>query len=144
MGQRRRRIYVGLDGGVGDGVDGYVRDGVEDGVERFARRTESLRGTSIVLRSVTVSLGEDAGVTVSGPVAIDPQGLVDASLQITVNKPATVAARLGEALPSERERIQAALSGFAMLGDSPSLPLTIEKSVARIAFINLGRVPALK
>ena len=69
--------------------------------------------------------------------------VIDADAQV-LGRIATVAARLGEALPSERERIQAALSGFAMLGDSPSLPLTIEKSVARIAFINLGRVPALK
>lgn len=117
---------------------------VEDGVERIARRTQSLRGTSIVLRSVTVSLGEDAGVTISGPVAVDSQGLVDASLQITVNKPAVVAARLGAALPAQKDTIQSAMSGFAMLGDSPSLPLSVEKGVARIGFITLGRVPALK
>ncbi len=117
---------------------------IEDGVQRLERQTESLRGMSFVIRNASVSLGDEAGVRVSGPVSVDDDGLVDASLQIVVEKPESVAQRIGEALPEQKDRIQAAMTGFAALGDSPSLPLSIKKGVARIAFITLGQVPAVK
>jgi hypothetical protein len=117
---------------------------VEDGVRLAEARPRSLRGTSFVVRSASAMLSADAGVTVSGPVSISPEGLVDARLEIEMRNPAELAETLSAALPQQADQIRTAMAGFAMLGDGASLPLTIEKGRARIAFITLGRLPPLQ
>src|SRR5690606_37441951 len=47
----------------------------------------SLRGRSGTIRGLTLSADGGAGVTVSGPVAVDEAGLVDAELRIVVREP---------------------------------------------------------
>jgi hypothetical protein len=117
---------------------------VEDGVRLAETRPDSLRGTSVVVRSASAMLGDDAGVTISGPVAVDLEGLVDARLEIEMRNPAKLAEALSAALPRHADQIRTAMAGFAMLGDGASLPLTIDKGRARIAFVTLGQLPPLR
>jgi hypothetical protein len=116
---------------------------VEDGVRLAAAPPESLRGISFIVRTASAFVSEEAGITVSGPVSIGADGLIDAKLEVQMDRPAEVAESLAAALPGRADQIRAAMTGFAMLGSAASLPLRIEKGRARIGFIQLGRVPPL-
>lgn len=116
---------------------------VEDGVRLAETQTESLRGTDFVVRSASAFFTEEARISLSGPVAIGSDGLIDAKLEVEMNRPEEVGEALAAALPDQADQIRSVMAGFAMLGNAASLPLRIEKGRARIAFIQLGRLPAL-
>lgn len=116
---------------------------VEDGVRLAETPPESLRGMSFVVRSASAFFTEDAGISLSGPVSIGPDGLIDAKLDLQMDRPAEVGEALAASLPDRADQIRSVMAGFAMLGNAASLPLRIEKGRARIAFIQLGRLPAL-
>jgi hypothetical protein len=124
-------------------LDGAARITVDDGIALLARPPKSLRGLSANVQNASVSSGE-AKVTVSGPVAVDANGLVNAQLSVTVHQPQQIAALLGDVRPQMREQIDTAFSTLAMLGESPTLPLTITNGEASIGFINIGRLPPLR
>jgi hypothetical protein len=103
----------------------------------------SLRGRSGLIRSLTVSTPDGAGVTVSGPVSVDEVGLVDAELQLMVREPLVLAKLLGDLAPQARREIELAASAIATMGGNPGMPLRIVKGEARLGFITLGDVPPL-
>lgn len=103
----------------------------------------SLRGRSGVIRTVTLSAGDGAGVTVAGPVSIDAAGLIDAELDITLRDPRALARILGELMPDSRREIELGLSGLAAMGNTPTLPLRISGGTMRLGFISLGSIPPL-
>lgn len=107
-----------------------------------------LRGRSGTIRSLTVSFGDEvggegAGVTVSGPVAVDEAGLVDAEFQITVREPMALAKILGDLAPHARREIELAASSIEAMGGNTGMPLRIVKGEASLGFITLGSVPPL-
>lgn len=103
----------------------------------------TLRGRSGTIRSLTVSVGDGAGVTVSGPVAVDEAGLVDAEFQITVREPMALAKILGDLAPHARREIELAASSIEAMGGNTGMPLRIVKGEASLGFITLGSVPPL-
>ena len=103
----------------------------------------SLRGRAGLIRSLTVSTPDGAGVTVSGPVSVDEAGLVDAELQLMVREPMVLAKILGDLAPQARREIELAASAIATMGGNPGMPLRIVKGEARLGFIPLGDVPPL-
>ncbi|MDN2579772.1 DUF2125 domain-containing protein [Aquibium sp. ELW1220] len=115
---------------------------VEEGVRLAEAPPGSLRGISFVVRSASAFFTDEAGISVSGPVSIGPDGLIDAKLEVEMDRPAEVGEILAAALPDQADQIRSVMAGFAMLGNA-SLPLRIEKGRARIAFIQLGRLPAV-
>lgn len=115
---------------------------IEDGAALAASGARSLRGLSGTIRNVRLVAG-NASISLSGPFAVDEQGLVDAQLQLSAENPQKLAALLGEALPEFAGQIESAFSGVAALGDAPSLPLTIARSRVSIAFLDLGELPPL-
>lgn len=116
---------------------------VEDGVRLAEASTESMRGVSLVVRSASAYFTEEAGISLSGPISIGSDGLIDARLELEMQRPAEVGEMLAAALPDQADQIRSVMAGFAMLGNAASLPLRIEKGRARIAFIQLGRLPAV-
>jgi len=114
-----------------------------DGAARGFAGNAGLRGRSGTVRNLTVTFDGDEGAQISGPFAVDADGLVDARLEITLQDPTALAATLGEAFPDLRSQINAAFSGLAALGDEPTLPLTITRGNARLGFLSLGEIPPL-
>ncbi len=105
--------------------------------------TSSLRGLSGVVQSLEISTGPDSGLTVSGPISIDDDGLVDAQLRLAVRNPEEVGQFFAGLFPESRRQIDQAMAGLTLLGASPSLPLNITKGKAQIAFVRLGTLPPL-
>jgi hypothetical protein len=95
------------------------------------------------VRNASLSSGE-ARIAVSGPVAVDRNGLLDARLSVTVHQPQQIATLLGDALPRMRDEIGTAFSALAMLGENTTLPLNITNGEASIGFIRIGKLPPLQ
>ncbi len=101
-------------------------------------------GYKTQIRALTLSLGPDASISLSGPLAVDSSGLIDAQLTLTARQPVAIARVLAAIFPDNEREIEMVSSGLTMLGNAPSLPLTIAKGRASIAFITLGDIPPLR
>jgi hypothetical protein len=103
---------------------------------------KSLRGQSIEITNLELSSGE-ARVSLSGPLSVDADGLIDARLNIKLNNPKAVASVLAGIIPEQKRQIEQGFAALAMLGSSPSMPLVIAKGKASLGFIPLGRIKAI-
>ena len=113
-------------------TDGALPGGLDGGIH----------GRSGTIRTLTISADTGAGVSVSGPIAVDEAGLIDAELAITVREPMALAKILGDLAPHARREIELALSAMAGT-NATGLPLRIDKGRARLGFIPLGDIPPL-
>jgi hypothetical protein len=123
-------------------LDGDVDLTVLDGVARVTGGAAGLRGLSTEIRNLTIN-GGDAGVTISGPFAVDAAGLVDATLTLSIRNPKALIAILAVALPEMRPQLGQAEALIGAMGDNPQLPLAISKGRVRMGFFTLGRIPPL-
>ena len=116
-----------------------IKNGVtllDDGVENF-------RGQSGTIRTLTLTSGADAGVTLSGPFSVDLDGFLDADFSVTLRDPQSMATVLSDAFPEARNQIASGFAGLAFLGAAPTLPLKIVKGKAMLGFIPLGQIPPI-
>lgn len=133
-----------LDGRKLPPLDGSADASLKDGVSLVTGGERSLRGQSGTIRSLTLTTGGNTGAALSGPWSIDQDGLMDANLRVTIQNPRELSRILSEVMPEQRRQIETAMSGLAMLGDAPTLPLRVVKGRATLGFIPLGIVPAVK
>ncbi|MGB3830234.1 MAG: DUF2125 domain-containing protein [Mesorhizobium sp.] len=120
-------------------LDGNVRATLKDGVALLAADTRSLRGHKVEIAGAELSSGE-ARVSVSGPVEIGADGLIDATLVVRLHNPKAVAEVLAGVLPEKAGQIRQGVGMLAMLGDEPALPLNVVKGKATLGFIPLGEI----
>lgn len=103
-----------------------------------------LRGSEFSIRTLSVSLGETtAGATISGPLSIGEDGLIDADLRITLREPSVLAGMLGDMFPENRREIALGLRGVAAMGETPTVPLRIVDGKVSLGFFVLGSIPPL-
>ncbi|TGQ67376.1 DUF2125 domain-containing protein [Mesorhizobium sp. M00.F.Ca.ET.186.01.1.1] len=112
---------------------------LKNGVALIRTQAKSLRGQRIEIRTLDLSSGT-ARVTVSGPLSVDAEGLVDADLMIRIKDPKAVAAILGGAIPEQKNAIEQGFAALALLGSEPSMPLKVVKGKASLGFIPLGKI----
>lgn len=117
---------------------------IQNGAKLAASRSIELRGRSGTIRTAALSTGPDTGVTVSGPFAIGDDGLIDATLKITIRDPKGLSAMLSEAFPENSREIGNSFSALTFMGDEPTVPLTIDKGRAMLGFIPLGQLPPVQ
>lgn len=115
---------------------------IKNGLALLATRLTGLRGQAIEITYLDLSSGE-AKVSVSGPISVDANGLIDANLKIGLQNPNAVAAVLAGAIPEKAREIQQGFAALAMFGKQPSMPLRIVKGKASLGFIPLGRIKPL-
>ena len=116
---------------------------IQGGVDLRGIRPEQLRGRSGTIRNASLSAGGNSGLTVSGPFSIGEDGLIDATLKLTVRDPQGLSAIFAEAFPEKRKEIKSAFSAIGFMGNEPTLPLVIERGEAKLAFFKLGDIPPL-
>lgn len=124
-------------------LDGSADATLKNGVALIGARPKSLRGQAMEIGKLDLSSG-DAHVFVSGPISVDADGLIDASLTIRLQNPKAVAGILAAAIPEKASQIQQGFAALAMLGNEPSMPLRIAKGKASLGFIPLGRIDPVK
>lgn len=120
---------------------GIIR--LKNGLALLTTKVSGLRGQAIEITYLDLSSG-DAKVSVSGPISVDADGLIDASLKIKLQNPNAVAAVLAGVIPEKASEIQQGFAALAMFGSHPSMPLKIVKSKASLGFIPLGRIKPLE
>ncbi|MBZ9671586.1 DUF2125 domain-containing protein [Mesorhizobium sp. B3-2-1] len=112
---------------------------LKNGVALVGTQVKSLRGQKIEIRNLDLSSGT-ARVTVSGPLSVDAEGLVDADLMIRIKDPKAVASILAGAIPEQKNAIEQGFGALALLGSEPSMPLKVVKGKASLGFIPLGKI----
>jgi len=112
---------------------------LKNGVALIGTQVKSLRGQAIEIRNLDLSSGT-ARITVSGPLSVDAEGLIDADLMIRLKDPKAVAAILGAAIPEQKSQIEQGFGALALLGSEPSMPLKVVKGKASLGFIPLGEI----
>ncbi|RWC90810.1 DUF2125 domain-containing protein [Mesorhizobium sp. M8A.F.Ca.ET.208.01.1.1] len=112
---------------------------LKNGVALAGTQVKSLRGQRIEIRSLDLSSGTGR-VTVSGPLSVDAEGLVDADLMIRIKDPKAVASILAGAVPEQKNAIEQGFGALALLGSEPSMPLKVVKGKASLGFIPLGKI----
>jgi hypothetical protein len=120
-------------------LDGSGDATLKNGLALIKTQVKSLRGQAVDIRSLDLSSGT-ARVTVSGPLSVDADGLINAELTIKLKDPKAVAAILGTAIPEQKSQIDQGFAGLALLGNEPSMPLRIVKGKASLGFIPLGKI----
>lgn len=104
--------------------------------------TGHYRGSSAEIGRLELRTANDeTAAVIAGPLAVDAEGLIDARLELTIRNPEALAALLAGLFPEWRDELRTAMFALAALGDTPSLPLAIEKSEVSIGFITLGALP---
>ncbi|RWD98326.1 MAG: DUF2125 domain-containing protein, partial [Mesorhizobium sp.] len=132
-----------IEGRVLPALDGTGDVTLKNGVALISAPPKSLRGQSIDITKLDLSSGT-ARITVSGPVSVDAEGLVDGDLMIKLKDPKAVAAILAGAVPEHKSEIEQGFAALAMLGKEPSMPLKIVKGKASLGFIPLGKIKPLE
>ncbi|RWC80997.1 MAG: DUF2125 domain-containing protein [Mesorhizobium sp.] len=112
---------------------------LKNGVALVGTQVKSLRGQRIEIRNLDLSSGTGR-VTVSGPLSVDAEGLVDADLMIKIKDPKAVASILAGAVPEQKNAIEQGFGALALLGSEPSMPLKVVKGKASLGFIPLGKI----
>jgi hypothetical protein len=128
-----------IDGRLLPPLDGGGDVTLKNGVALIKTQPRSLRGQAVDIGKLDLSSGT-ARITVSGPVSVDADGLIDADLMIKISDPKAVAAILGKAIPEQKSQIKTGFAGLALLGNEPSMPLKIVKGKASLGFIPLGKI----
>lgn len=123
-------------------LDGSGEAKIANGVAMLADRPRSLRGQSATIQHLTLTSGT-GGVTVSGPVSVDNDGLIDANLRVTIKDPAALGAVLKQAVPEHASEIQTGLAGIAFFGKDPSVPLKIVKGRATFMGFTIAEIKPL-
>ena len=103
-------------------LDGSGDATLKNGVALMQTQARSLRGQAADIHKLDLSSGT-ARITVSGPVSVDDDGLVNADLTIKLQDPKAVAAILATAIPEQKSQIEQGFAGLALLGNEPSMPL---------------------
>ena len=114
-----------------------------NGVTMLTDRPKSLRGQSFEVTNLALAAGEGS-VAVSGPIAIDEQGLIDARLEIKLINPAAISTVLQAAVPEKASEIRTGFVGLAFLGKEPSIPFRIAKGKPLVLGFALGDIPPLQ
>ncbi|MDD7909471.1 DUF2125 domain-containing protein [Pseudovibrio exalbescens] len=104
----------------------------------------------LIVRSARLSSGTFYLQT-EGPVTVDEQGRLSGTLPVTISGVDKLAAVLkplfpeGSQLPQNLQATALSIGKSNMVDGQPTiqLPITLDRGRARIAFINLGRVPNL-
>lgn len=123
-------------------LDGSGDATLKNGVALMKTEARSLRGQAVDIHKLDLSSGT-ARITVSGPVSVDENGLVNADLTIKLQDPKAVAAILATAIPEQKSQIEQGFAGLALLGNEPSMPLKVVKGKASLGFIPLGKIKPL-
>jgi len=114
---------------------------VNDGLTMLMDRNIALRGHKGVIEEFVVGVvGQKAGVSISGPVEFDHQGLMTAQLRIKVDDPVGTAKILAEIFPKAADAIRSATGMLTALGNA-TVEVRIVRGDAFIGFIPLGKIP---
>lgn len=122
-------------------LEGRAQLSIEDGTQLIEAKLFDLHGLSTYIHELVIGLaGEEAGISLSGPVSIDEDGLIDAELSLKVHDAEAAMQLAARIFPEARDEITAASSVIDNLGDAP-LMLRVSRGRAFLGFIPLGRIP---
>lgn len=124
-------------------LDGRADLVIHDGVELALDLPRSVRGQSVTIRDLSLSAGEGGEIMLSGGIAVNGSGRVNAKLAVTLGNPQALTRILSKAFPEARDRLETVLPALATLEEQPSLQVRIVNGEVFTGLIRLGRIPPL-
>ena len=126
-------------------LSGEADISLADGVKLLGEgAAHDLRGRSGVVRSLRSPSAQRARCKCRAPSRSSADGLIDATLKVSLVEPNSLAASLSQVFPEEADKIDQALVGLTFLGNQPSMPLRISKGMVSLGFIPLGKIPPVQ
>ncbi|WAJ29865.1 DUF2125 domain-containing protein [Antarcticirhabdus aurantiaca] len=124
------------------GAEGWLASGMPRGTAR-----EVLGGREGVLRSARVDAGM-AGLELSGPWRVSPDGLLSGEFRLAIAEPQQVADIIAAILPDFAPIANQTASAVGFFGVRENgrsvLPLTVKDGAATLGVVPLGRIPPLE
>lgn len=120
-------------------IDGTVANGIA----LLQSPNRSLLGASGTLQNLSVT-APDASMAMSGTAAIDADGLLDADLKIALNNPPAIVRLVSIVLPEYASRLEQAEKLISLMGDNPTVPVSIVKGEIKLGFFTIGQVPPVQ
>ncbi|MEE9315434.1 MAG: DUF2125 domain-containing protein [Rhizobiaceae bacterium] len=130
---------------------------VDEGYSKFITERRSLgqvliEGLSVTLRSGVLKVADGGQLALAGPLELHRDGTVSGNIRIGITKPEAVAAWAGKVNPQLQQIIAGVGQAIAGMGkkskfsgqEMPSITVKIKHGVARLGFIQLGKIPSLK
>jgi hypothetical protein len=110
---------------------------LKNGLALLATKLAGLRGQSIEIGNLDLSSG-DAHISVSGPVSVDAEGLIDADLRIRLRNPKAVATVLAGAFPEKASKSSKASPRSPCSAITLPCPSRSSRAGQRLASFRLG------
>ncbi|GGA61965.1 hypothetical protein GCM10011385_14650 [Nitratireductor aestuarii] len=122
-------------------LEGRAMVVVNDGLTMMMDRNIALRGQKGVIEEFVVGVvGQKAGISVSGPIEFDNEGLMTAQLRIKVDDPVGTAKILAEIFPKVADPIRSATGMLTALGNA-AVEIRVVRGDAFLGFVPLGKIP---
>ncbi len=103
-------------------------------------------GTSAELRGLSLDLGGDDRMTLSGPVSVDDAGYVSASLDLTIEGVKAWRNRISEVFPDAAEtakRVASAIKALSGGQDRATVKLSIRQGTVYLGLFPVAEIPPL-
>lgn len=124
-------------------LEGRAMVVVNDGLTMLVDRSIALRGHKGVIEEFVVGVvGQKAGLTLSGPIEFDDEGLMTAQLKLKLDDPVGTAKILAEVFPKAGDAIRSATGVLTALGNA-TMEIRVVRGDAFLGFIPLGKIPPI-
>lgn len=122
----------------------FAIDGtIANGVVLLQSPDRSLLGASGELRNLSVT-APDGSLALSGTASVDASGLIDADLKIDLKNPPAIVRLASIALPEWASRLQQVEKLIGLMGDNPTVPVSIVKGEIKLGFFTIGQIPPVR
>lgn len=124
--------------------DVVVKDGVAIAAAKPKDIKAALRGQAGELRNVLLIFKEGGAVTVTGPLKLSAEGLLDGDIKLTFTDAAKLGVALGQAIPEAAKIITNTLTAASLSGGKEqTLTLTIRGGKVSAGFFPIATIPPL-
>lgn len=126
--------------------DVLLKDGVAIAATKPHDIKAALRGQSGELRSVSLIFKDGGAVSVTGPLKLSAEGLLDGDIKLTFTDAAKLSLALGQAVPEAAKIISNTLTAASLASGADkeaSLTLTIRGGKVSAGFFPIATIPPL-
>ncbi len=123
-----------------------LKDGLAIAAAKPRDIKAALRGQSGELRSVSLIFKDGGAVSVTGPLKLSAQGLLDGDIKLTLTDAAKLGVALGQAIPEAAKIITNTLTAASLASGADkeaSLTLTIRSGKVSAGFFPIATIPPL-
>ncbi len=136
-------VFSGSPGGMP--FDGEIDIRIDDGINRLAGANMDPRGLSADIRKLALAAAAGGAISMTGPLAVGTDGLVDGEIEIDITDAGKLADALAEVAPAHAPQIRSLLGAANDNGDGNKAKLTLRLVKGKVfaGLFPLAQIPPL-